>query len=233
MAICKTCGRKYSRWTVPVSAKGVCEECFALELENESQTDPKEHLSAPRSTPGHLDDAPAETSPSPRRQSNAEEQVRHSVASEMKQLHISTPNGQQTTYPEDQIRSLWQRGLLVDSALYWEESMIEWRPLREYFAHARSVAPPEGLPGHGARQPERVALRQRSLPSPVGRAPDEKYAPERSHDVERSPNKGPRGSAVGSFSSALRRQFSVPLWGQSRLPTIGRRLNQRLLNSQQ
>jgi hypothetical protein len=164
-----------------------------LELENESQTDPKEHLSAPRSTPGHLDDAPAETSPSPRRQSNAEEQVRHSVASEMKQLHISTPNGQQTTYPEDQIRSLWQRGLLVDSALYWEESMIEWRPLREYFAHARSVAPPEGLPGHGARQPERVALRQRSLPSPVGRAPDEKYAPERSHDVERSPNKGPRG----------------------------------------
>jgi hypothetical protein len=147
VAICKTCGRKYSRWDTPVSAKGVCAQCFALELENESRTDPKEHLSATRSTPSHLDDASAEPSPSPRRQSNADEQVGHSAASPMKQIHISTPKGPQTIYPEDQIRSLWQQGLLVDSALYWHESMMEWRPLREYFAPATAVAPPLGLPG--------------------------------------------------------------------------------------
>src|SRR5436309_3072400 len=80
MAICKTCGRKYSRWITPVNAKEVCTDCFLSELENESQTDANEHLSAPRSTPSNLDDAPAEGSPSPRRQSNAEEQVRYSVA---------------------------------------------------------------------------------------------------------------------------------------------------------
>lgn len=51
------------------------------ELENESQTDANEHLSALRSTPSNLDDAPAEGSP-PRRQSNAQEQVRYSVAKE-------------------------------------------------------------------------------------------------------------------------------------------------------
>src|SRR5688500_3518909 len=69
----------------------------------------------------------------------------------MKQIHISTPDGRQTIYPEDQIRSLWQQGLLVDSALYWQEGMMEWRPLREYFtpAPAKAVGPPPISPPTG------------------------------------------------------------------------------------
>jgi hypothetical protein len=35
MAICKTCGKKYSRWTVPVSARGVCSDCFEAEVNSE------------------------------------------------------------------------------------------------------------------------------------------------------------------------------------------------------
>lgn len=37
MAICKTCGKKYSKWTVPVSARGVCTDCFELELTSERE----------------------------------------------------------------------------------------------------------------------------------------------------------------------------------------------------
>ena len=32
MAICKTCGRTYSKFTTPVSAHGVCRDCFFKEL---------------------------------------------------------------------------------------------------------------------------------------------------------------------------------------------------------
>src|SRR4051794_37238440 len=32
MSICKSCGSKYSKWTTPVSAKGVCRACFDTEL---------------------------------------------------------------------------------------------------------------------------------------------------------------------------------------------------------
>jgi len=35
VAICKTCGKKYSKWTTPVSARGVCSECFEAELSGE------------------------------------------------------------------------------------------------------------------------------------------------------------------------------------------------------
>jgi hypothetical protein len=37
MAICKTCGSKYSKWTTPVSAKGACRECFEFELTGQSE----------------------------------------------------------------------------------------------------------------------------------------------------------------------------------------------------
>jgi hypothetical protein len=40
MAICKTCGKKYSRWTTPVSAKGICTECFELALETAPKPEP-------------------------------------------------------------------------------------------------------------------------------------------------------------------------------------------------
>ena len=32
MAICRRCGEQYSRWTTPVSARGVCGECLEAEL---------------------------------------------------------------------------------------------------------------------------------------------------------------------------------------------------------
>ena len=39
MAICKNCGKKYFKLAAPVSARGVCRECFELELKNESQAE--------------------------------------------------------------------------------------------------------------------------------------------------------------------------------------------------
>ena len=36
MAICNNCGRKYNRFLTPVSAKGVCSECFFVQLEAEA-----------------------------------------------------------------------------------------------------------------------------------------------------------------------------------------------------
>ena len=39
MAICKTCGRKYSKWTTPVSARGVCRECFEPKLSGQADVE--------------------------------------------------------------------------------------------------------------------------------------------------------------------------------------------------
>ena len=46
MAICKTCGTKYSKWTTPVSAKGVCATCFEAELSKERNVyaEPQENV---------------------------------------------------------------------------------------------------------------------------------------------------------------------------------------------
>jgi hypothetical protein len=54
MAICKSCGKKYSRWTTPVSAKGICTECFELEL----QTAPNAARAEP---PSFVRDSSSET----------------------------------------------------------------------------------------------------------------------------------------------------------------------------
>src|SRR6266700_1947893 len=43
MAICKTCGKKYSKWTTPVSARGTCRECFESELKAESEVKLQEY----------------------------------------------------------------------------------------------------------------------------------------------------------------------------------------------
>jgi hypothetical protein len=42
MAICKTCGAKYSKWTAPVSAGGLCPECFESVLSEEREVKPEE-----------------------------------------------------------------------------------------------------------------------------------------------------------------------------------------------
>src|SRR5215475_10547580 len=39
MAICTICGKKYSKFTTPVSAKRVCSECFFAQLETEASAD--------------------------------------------------------------------------------------------------------------------------------------------------------------------------------------------------
>jgi hypothetical protein len=37
MAICKTCGKKYSKLATPVSARGICDDCFEVELRGERE----------------------------------------------------------------------------------------------------------------------------------------------------------------------------------------------------
>ena len=51
MAICKTCGKQYSRWTTPVSARGVCCDCFESELNKERDVEPQEAVSSFRIAP--------------------------------------------------------------------------------------------------------------------------------------------------------------------------------------
>jgi hypothetical protein len=52
VAICKTCGKKYSRWTTPVSASGVCTDCFEAELGVQRDLHPQEAVSpAPITAP--------------------------------------------------------------------------------------------------------------------------------------------------------------------------------------
>jgi membrane protease YdiL (CAAX protease family) len=41
MSICKTCGNKYSKWITPVSARGVCGDCFDAELAQEGKAEPQ------------------------------------------------------------------------------------------------------------------------------------------------------------------------------------------------
>ena len=47
MAICKTCGKKYSKWATPVSARGVCGECFVAELSHEAEVEEQRQQDLP------------------------------------------------------------------------------------------------------------------------------------------------------------------------------------------
>jgi hypothetical protein len=65
MSICKTCGKKYSKWITPVSARGVCGDCFEAELGQERKAKPP------------IDMALATTAPSPEScEDTPEEKVR-------------------------------------------------------------------------------------------------------------------------------------------------------------
>ena len=46
MAICNTCGTKYSKWTTPVSARGKCSACFEDDLSTERDADPQQDVVA-------------------------------------------------------------------------------------------------------------------------------------------------------------------------------------------
>jgi hypothetical protein len=63
VAICKTCGRKYSKWTSPVGAKGVCPECFESDLKRERETEATELALARNNTSGEKVDEPAKPQP--------------------------------------------------------------------------------------------------------------------------------------------------------------------------
>jgi len=47
MAICKICGTKYSKWTTPVSARGLCADCFESMLSDEREFKPEEPVLPP------------------------------------------------------------------------------------------------------------------------------------------------------------------------------------------
>ena len=51
MAICKTCGKKYSKWAAPVSARGVCSGCFEAELSKNMKVKPQKDVSSSRNAP--------------------------------------------------------------------------------------------------------------------------------------------------------------------------------------
>lgn len=51
MAICKICGREYSRWTTPISAKGVCKKCFVPESRDEPEAQDEDVQSPPKEWP--------------------------------------------------------------------------------------------------------------------------------------------------------------------------------------
>jgi hypothetical protein len=45
VAICNTCGKKYSKWTTLVGVKGVCDGCFQVELSNQDEGPQEEFTS--------------------------------------------------------------------------------------------------------------------------------------------------------------------------------------------
>ena len=50
MAICKSCGKNYSKWTTPVSARGVCRDCFEWEPQKAAPR-PREDVARPEIAP--------------------------------------------------------------------------------------------------------------------------------------------------------------------------------------
>jgi membrane protease YdiL (CAAX protease family) len=60
MSVCKTCGKKYSKWITPVSARGVCGDCFEAELSQERKAEPQ------------IDVAPALVTAAPPSEGNAD-----------------------------------------------------------------------------------------------------------------------------------------------------------------
>lgn len=60
MSVCKTCGKKYSKWITPVSARGVCGDCFEAELSQEGKAEPQ------------IDVAPALVTAAPPSEGNAD-----------------------------------------------------------------------------------------------------------------------------------------------------------------
>jgi hypothetical protein len=56
-----------------------------------------------------------------------------SLKSTMSTIHVTSPSGTQSQHEENQMRSMWEQGLLQEGTQYWKDGMSEWRPLSEYF----------------------------------------------------------------------------------------------------
>lgn len=63
----------------------------------------------------------------------------------MSKIHISSPSGEKSEYEEDEIKSMWKRGLIQSDAFYWKEGMSDWKPVADYFS-ASDTLPSTQLP---------------------------------------------------------------------------------------
>lgn len=62
----------------------------------------------------------------------------------MSKIHVTSPSGNEIEYDEEQLRSMWEQGLLDSDTQYWKEGMSEWQALSEYFTSEVS-SPPSAL----------------------------------------------------------------------------------------
>lgn len=60
----------------------------------------------------------------------------------MNTIHVTSPSGTQSQHEENQLRSMWEQGLLQEGTQYWKDGMSEWRPLSEYFQPTISGSSP-------------------------------------------------------------------------------------------
>lgn len=64
----------------------------------------------------------------------------------MSKIHVTSPSGSQSQHEEDQLRSMWEQGLLQAGTQYWREGMVKWRPLSELFESPRPALPSSAPP---------------------------------------------------------------------------------------
>lgn len=67
----------------------------------------------------------------------------------MGKIHVGYASGQEREYEEEEVLSLWSRGLIRPDALYWKDGMSEWEPLADYLheTYGDAPAPPVAQPG--------------------------------------------------------------------------------------
>lgn len=68
----------------------------------------------------------------------------------MSTIHLISPDGVQSTHDEEELRSMWADGLLLEGTQYWREGMPEWRPITEWLA-GNSVSSRSGESAVSAR----------------------------------------------------------------------------------
>lgn len=86
----------------------------------------------------------------------------------MNPIHVTFPSGAKSTYEEDELRVMWDRGRIQEGTLYWVEGMPEWRPLVERFGpplEQPKPATPRPVSTHGSPAVRSYAKDPRSLTS--------------------------------------------------------------------